>query len=399
VPHHAIRPATDPTPALLVALSGLRFVLFPIPIVTMFWMGPLGMSFTDVMWLQAIFGATVAVLEFPSGYLADRVGHRVALIAGAVCMTAGWIAYARAGGFAGVVLAEVVLATGYACISGADSALLYRALAAAGHGGDYLRWEGRVRAAMQVGEAASSAAGGVLYAWTPRLPFWLQVPVSLAALACAAGTREAPHEPDRHRTSHATAAWHLLRHALWRHARLRTALALHVALSLSTFLMVWLVQPYMQSRGIPVAWFGPIWAAMHLGLAGVSLSSGRIADTFGTAATLFGCCLLVPAGYWLMATTHAIWGVVFYFLLMIVRGLQGPLLATALQRDAPDADRAGVMSLASLCMRLAVAVVGPPIGLLVDRAGLDAALPVVGGAFGLAALAALAAFVRAHGRD
>ena len=56
------------------------------------------------------------------------------------------------------------------------------------------------------------------------------------------------------------------------------------------------------------------------------------------------------------------------------------------------------MSLASLGMRLGVVVFGPPVGRLVDRAGLDAALPIVGAACGLAALGALAAFVRAHGR-
>ena len=393
-----IPPAADRTPALLVALAGLRFVLFPIPIVTVFWTGPLGMSLTDVMWLQAVFAATVALVEFPSGYLADRVGHRTALLAGTACTTAAWVLYARANGFSGVAVAEVVLAIGYACISGADSALLYRALDAGGRAGDYLRWESRSRAAMQVAEAASSAAGGALYGLAPRLPFWLQVPTSRAGLACAAGTREAPRQPDAPGTSHGAAAWRLLRHALWRHRRLRTSLALHVALSLSTFLMVWLVQPYMQSRGIPVAWFGPIWAAMHLALAAVSLASARVARAFGAAPTLLACCLLVPAGYWLMAATHAVWGVAFYLLLMAVRGLQGPILATTLQRDAPDADRAGVMSLASLGMRLGVVVFGPPVGRLVDRAGLDAALPIVGAACGLAALGALAAFVRAHGR-
>ncbi len=374
-------------------------MLFPIPIVTVFWMGPLGMSLTDVMSLQAIFAATVALLEFPSGYLADRIGHRTALLAGTACTTAAWVLYARADGFAGVVVAEIALAIGYACISGADSALLYHALAASGRAGDYLRWESRSRAAMQVAEAASSAAGGALYAMAPRLPFWLQVPAALAGVACAAGTRAQPRAPEAQRASHAAAAWQLLRHALWRHRRLRAALALHVVLSLSTFLMVWLVQPYMQTRGVPLIWFGPIWAAMHLGLAAVSLASPRVAEAMGRAPALLACCLLVPAAYWLMAATHAAWGVAFYLLLMVVRGLQGPILATTLQRDAPDDERAGVLSLASLCMRLGVVVFGPPIGRLVDRAGLDAALPLVGGAFGLAALGALAAFVRAHGRD
>ena len=63
-------------PRLLVALSALHAALFPIPIVTLFWTEQIAMSLTDVMTLQAAFSLTVVVCEFPSGYLADRVGYR-----------------------------------------------------------------------------------------------------------------------------------------------------------------------------------------------------------------------------------------------------------------------------------------------------------------------------------
>src|SRR5262249_38639783 len=137
--------------------------------------------------------------------------------------------------------------------------------------------------------------------------------------------------------------------------------------SLPSFLMVWLVQPYMRRRGVPIAWFGPVWAAANLWLAGTSLVASRVASEFGLRRTLLACCLLVPAGYGLMAVTTAAWGVVFYLCLMTVRGLQGPLLVAALQQDAPDDDRAAVLSLAALCFRLAVVLVGPPLGWLVDH--------------------------------
>ena len=43
-------------PPLLVVFGGVPFVLFPIPVITLFWMDQIGMSLTDVMVLQAIFG-------------------------------------------------------------------------------------------------------------------------------------------------------------------------------------------------------------------------------------------------------------------------------------------------------------------------------------------------------
>jgi choline dehydrogenase len=74
-------------------------VLFPIPIITLFWKDQIGMSLADIMILQALFGVAVVVFEFPSGHLADRIGRRRSLLMGASLSIVGWLAYTRAGSF------------------------------------------------------------------------------------------------------------------------------------------------------------------------------------------------------------------------------------------------------------------------------------------------------------
>ena len=86
-------------PRLFVVFSGLHFVLFPIPIVTLFWKDQIGMSLTDIMVLQAVFGIAVAIAQFPSGYFADRVGYRPSLLVGGILQLAGWLWYARGESF------------------------------------------------------------------------------------------------------------------------------------------------------------------------------------------------------------------------------------------------------------------------------------------------------------
>ena len=79
---------------------------------------------------------------------------------------------------------------------------------------------------------------------------------------------------------------------------------------------------------------------------------------------------------------------------MTIRGLQGPILATVMQHDAPPEDRASVLSIATLMFRLSFVVAGPPIGALVDRAGMETALGVLSvglGAVSLLAFRALSA--------
>ena len=80
---------------------------------------------------------------------------------------------------------------------------------------------------------------------------------------------------------------------------------------------------------------------------------------------------------------------------MTIRGLQGPILATVMQHDAPPEDRASVLSIATLMFRLSFVVAGPPIGALVDRAGMDMALSLLAVGLGAIALLAFRAFAAA----
>lgn len=373
---------------LLIAFAGFQFVLFPIPIITLFWKDQIGMSLADIMVLQAVFGLAVVLFEFPSGYLADRVGYRRSLLVGTALLMAGWLLYTRAESFWSVAVAETILGAASAFMSGADRALLWVSLEGTGRVGQYTRWDGRIRAVCQSAEAMSAAAGGWLYTAGPRWPFWLQVPAAALAFSTAALLREMPRPRAADGRSHVERARHVIGFTLWHHRRLRAAMALSVALGLSTFVVIWLIQPYMQARGIPTAWFGPLWACAHLWLAVVSLASGRVLGTLGVRASLLGCCLLVPLGYAGLSLSHAAWGIVFYLCFMTVRGLQGPILATVMQHDAPPEDRASVLSIATLLFRLSFVVAGPPIGALVDRVGMEpalGALAVVLGGLGLLA--------------
>jgi predicted MFS family arabinose efflux permease len=107
---------------------------------------------------------------------------------------------------------------------------------------------------------------------------------------------------------------------------------------------------------------------------------------------LLGCCLLVPLGYAGLSLSHAAWGIVFYLCFMTIRGLQGPILATVMQQDAPPEDRASVLSIATLVFRLSFVVAGPPIGAMVDRLGMETALGILAVVLGALVLLAFRTF-------
>ncbi|MCK7479626.1 MAG: hypothetical protein M0C28_21615 [Candidatus Moduliflexus flocculans] len=44
-----------------------------------FWKDQIGLSLTQILLLQSIFSAATVLLEYPSGYISDRLGYRTAL--------------------------------------------------------------------------------------------------------------------------------------------------------------------------------------------------------------------------------------------------------------------------------------------------------------------------------
>ncbi len=357
--------------------------LFPMAIITLFWKDQIGLSLTEILLLQAIFSVATLVMEYPSGYLSDRLGYRFTLHLACLLGIAGWTVYTFAGSFAGVLLAEILLGVSYAFISGADTALLYETLRQSNREEEYARHDGRMTAWAQSGEAAGALFAGVLYAWAPLLPFIIQIGVWVAALLVCRGLKEPPGEEAPQHSSHLGEAWRIARMALLDRPEIRWSLILTALLGLATFYPVWLIQPYMQAQSVPLAWFGPIWAVANLTVSAGSLLSHRLLYHTGPRGMVLLCLLLVCAGYLGLGLSHAIWGFAFYFLMTLMRGIQGPFFRHCIQKQSRRYERASILSLKSLLFRLGFVVTGPGVGLFADHFGLHATMLALGAAMTL----------------
>ena len=55
-----------------------------------------GLSSFDIYLLQAVYSFSVALMEIPSGYMADVLGRKKSLIIGAILGTLGFVVYSFA---------------------------------------------------------------------------------------------------------------------------------------------------------------------------------------------------------------------------------------------------------------------------------------------------------------
>jgi len=83
--------------------------------------------------------------------------------------------------------------------------------------------------------------------------------------------------------------------------------------------------------------------------------------------------VLIAAGYFGLGMIGGLWGFLFYYLLTSMRGLRGPMMLDLTQKECPSDNRAGILSLQTLCFRVMFVCTGPLVGRLADEAGVGRA--------------------------
>lgn len=353
---------------LLYGFSFLQMTLFPMAVITLFWKDHIGLSLSQILLLQSIFAVAMVVMEYPSGYISDRVGYRTSLTFASLLGIVGWGCYTTASSFQEVLVAEILLGVSTSFISGTDSALLYESLKGAGEESAYGRYEGRSTGFGQTGEAAGALFAGVLYAKYPLLPFILQVAIWVLALFITRRLSEPPRQ-QQFQGGHLKEALASARYVFIENRRLRTTMLLSIMFGLSSFYPVWLIQPYMRDAGVPIASFGPIWAGANIMVAICAVLSHRVRQGLKEPGMILLLVVMVWGGYLGLGLSAGMWGFLFYYLLTAMRGMKGPFLLHVAQAEIPSANRAGMLSLQSLTFRLLFAITGPLIGIYADAFG------------------------------
>jgi MFS family permease len=208
--------AADRNVGLFVAFRVLFNARFYYPVFMVMFLD-YGITVEEFALLNAIWAAAIVLLEVPSGALADLIGRRRLVVAGAALMVvemlllvlvpvpSAWVLPVLAAN-------RIVSGAAEAFISGADEALAFESLAACGRTGEWPRVLERLLRASGIVTIIGMVTGSLVYdpgmlntlasrvglaggftrADTFRLPIWLTLASSLGAFAAAFAMREPP---------------------------------------------------------------------------------------------------------------------------------------------------------------------------------------------------------------
>lgn len=355
--------------------------LVAIPVIVPFFLS-LGLSMRQVFQLQAVFGIGVVALEIPTGYLCDLWGRKKILLAGSLISGIGftWLLFAHS--FWELVCFELVLSVALSFVSGADVSLLYDSVDKSHrqHGTKSLA---NMQMASVSGESVASVLGGLLVAWSFRhvlianaIAAWIPFFVAL--------TLSEPQYEKMDGKSHWGNFKRVFRHIFFSHDRVLVLTSVNLIVwGLSTFFAVWMFQKYWQESGVPLVYFGFIWAVYNISVGLVGKQVHGLEHRFGPLPLIAFLGLAPVAGYIGMGLAGGYWGVALGLLFYFSRGVTQVLLKDAMNWRTPSAFRATANSLQSFFFRLGFAVFGPGVGYMIDRFGMRPALLVLGSVFAL----------------
>ena len=343
---------------------------FYAPVGTLYLQGR-GLSLMQINSIWSIIVATMFLSEIPTGLLADRIGHKWAIVLALALQALGEVIYLFAQAYWIFVLDAIVAGVGFAFGSGCVAALVHDSLQSSGREGEMSEALGVIEAAQRFANLLAYSVGGLLVAQLTQRRFTLAIAVTASAVivgCIVALTLEEPRVPRE--PGHRESSWRLLSDG-WNMLRHNRQFRHLVLLGLGTMPLInylsSLYQPHFVRAQVQPWLFG-----IALALAsGLSVLGARYAywleARLGARPALFLATLLPGALYLLMALVlHPIYSVAVFCLLYSSMSLRGPLLTAHLNSHIEDKNRATVFSLISMFSGLYVAAIGPLVGYLGD---------------------------------
>lgn len=329
----------------------------------------MGLSDPQIFGIQSIYYISFCVLEIPTGFLADRLGHRGCMRLGALLHILTHALPILVPTYGGFLVHWFLFALARSLISGAASAYLYNRLEQLDQLALYKDAEGRARAWSLAAKVLGFGVTDALTAVDPSLPYWGSAAAAVVATVAAwrfpsfqNSPAEQSDEPVR-----LSEAFRQLRHA----PRLQIVIAQGVALfTLTRIVQVNLFQPLLLDSGFRLDQLGRIMA-LNTVFEAVAAGFPRVLRrwftdfqaVFWLTWAMAGCCwALADPGPW----SRVIWLNVF----ALVTGLSYPIQRQVMNEHIPDSRyRASMLSAESLLDRAVCAWVAFRLGDVVKSGG------------------------------
>jgi len=241
-----------------------------------------GITIGDFFLIQGIFRLAAFLFEIPSGYLSDCFSRKWVMVCGGCFLIAGFSAIALATGFWGLTLGEALLGISTALFSGTLEAYTYDLLKRNKTQNQFLKEYGSITTFSSVACFIAALLGGFLYAKLGgNTLLWLEAffaTVSVLFFLFLPNLLEVKRVV-KHKTAVVDAI--SISYRTMKNSRLRNFIVFPALFSAFTIVMLWIMQPIMETAHVPLELFGIFFAINQLAAIFFAKFAYKICGKFG----------------------------------------------------------------------------------------------------------------------
>ncbi|WDF81907.1 MFS transporter [Lacticaseibacillus pabuli] len=342
------------------------------------YLGQQGLPLVLIGMCESIFHVGSFIFEVPSGILADRFGYKTVLIWGRLAAIISALLMLIGHSFWWFAISFIISAFSYNLQSGSLEAFIYESLPVAGREGAYARATSMSATMTEIASASGAVLAGFFVHWHFNFTYIIAIAIAAATAMMLYFLQEpqragAPHERQG-TTDIVRGAWQVLR----TNKLLRNLIMVDASISALGTGYYYYFQDVMSVRHFSS------WAISALMLAGAGVNVLAVqltpwlqkhftkAQLISGIGSLMALCLLLTGFHWLPGM------LALYLLSMSIVALLYPLFSSYYNALVPSAQRATLLSVASMVFSIIMIVLFPLTGWLVDRLGFNLANALLG---------------------
>ena len=146
------------------------------------------LSASEIYLIYAIFSILVFVLEVPTGYIGDKIGHKNSILIGLFCGIIGFCGFIFFKGFYGIIISYFFMALMTSLISGSDEAILYDCLKQDGRENDFESVYAKTESFSYAASIVANILAGIIATYSMTIDVLVQISFLIIAFLIFVGT-------------------------------------------------------------------------------------------------------------------------------------------------------------------------------------------------------------------
>ncbi len=317
-----------------------------------------GISFSQVLYLNAAFMFFVFILEIPTGTIADFFGRKVSMQISCFISCVAVLVYISYPDFYVFLAAEFIFAVGASLMSGADSAFIYDTLKELGRSHESKRVFGRTESFKLAGILIGAFFGSFIAKINLKAPFlFMAVPIGIAGLITFTLKEPSIFDGENKKSYRKTLLEGI--NCFIESHELKILVFDMVFVGAISWLVIYFYQLFLISANVDVKYFGSVHSAMALSQILIIQNFTGIEKILGAKRKLLSLGAIIPGiCFILMGNVKYVPVLITSIVLAAGFGLsRAPLFISYMNKFIPSDKRATVLSVTSMLQMMAISII------------------------------------------